>query len=45
MYKDFKLNIIGIMCLPPIEKDQKFVLKNARNFRNLKLEDIHGYVK
>ena len=39
--EDFKLNIIGIMCLPPIEKDPEIFFKKMQEIsKNLKLEDI-----
>ena len=39
--KDFKLNIIGIMCLPPLEKDPEIYFKKMQKIsENLKLDEI-----
>tara|TARA_B100000963_G_scaffold185082_1_gene160860 strand:+ start:680 stop:1321 length:642 start_codon:yes stop_codon:yes gene_type:complete len=39
--KDLKLNIIGIMCLPPLEKDPEIYFQKMKKIsENLKLEHI-----
>ena len=39
--EDFKLNIIGLMCIPPFEKDPKpYFIKMRELSENLNLKDI-----
>ena len=39
--KEFKLNIIGLMCIPPFDKDSKPYFKKMRELnQNLNLKDI-----
>ena len=39
--KEFKLNIIGLMCIPPFDKDSKPYFKKMRELNeNLNLKDI-----
>jgi len=39
--KELNLNIIGLMCIPPIDKDSKFFFREMNELKNqLKLEDL-----